>query len=61
MMEINGIVSKANHVGKGYTLMFKFFFIFFFILTSNLNAEIKDKIIQNLKNTSNLDFKLNKM
>ena len=38
--------------------MFKFFFIFFFLfLTSNLNAEIKDKIIQNLKDTSNLDFK----
>ena len=38
--------------------MFKLIYIFFFlILTSNLNAEIKDKIIQNLKNTNNLDFK----
>ena len=26
-------------------------------LTSNLSAEIKDRIIQNLKNTNNLDFK----
>ena len=36
--------------------MFKLIYIFFLILTSNLNAEIKDKIIQNLKNTNNLDF-----
>ena len=31
--------------------------IFFFILTFNSNAEIKEKIIQNLINTKNLDFK----
>ena len=31
--------------------------IIFFVLTFNLNAEIKEKIIQNLKNTKNLDFK----
>ena len=31
--------------------------IIFFILTFNSNAEIKEKIIQNLKNTKNLDFK----
>ena len=31
--------------------------IFFFILTFNSNAEIKEKIIQNLRNTKNLDFK----
>ena len=38
--------------------MFKYFLIFFFLfLNSNLKAEIKDKIIQNLKNTNNLDFK----
>jgi outer membrane lipoprotein-sorting protein len=38
--------------------MLKFFsIIFFFILTFNTNAEIKEKIIQNLKNTKNLDFK----
>jgi len=38
--------------------MLKYFLIFFiFILTSYSNAEIKDKIIQNLKNTNNLDFK----
>ena len=30
---------------------------FFFIFTFNSNAEIKDKIIENLKNTNNLDFK----
>ena len=37
--------------------MLKFALIFFlFILTSFSNAEIKDKIIQNLKNTNNLDF-----
>ena len=31
--------------------------IIFFFLTFNSNAEIKEKIIQNLKNTKNLDFK----
>ena len=38
--------------------MFRFF-IFFLLLTynSNSSAEIKNKIIQNLKNTNNLDFK----
>ena len=38
--------------------MLRFFSIlFYFILSSTLNAEIKDKIIKNLKNTKNLDFK----
>ena len=38
--------------------MLRFFLIFFLsILNSYSNAEIKDKIIQNLKNTKNLDFK----
>ena len=38
--------------------MLRYFFIFFLlILNANSNAEIKDKIIQNLKNTYNLDFK----
>ena len=38
--------------------MLRFFIIFFLlILTSYSNAEIKDGIIQNLKNTNNLDFK----
>ena len=38
--------------------MLRYFQIFFlFILTSISNAEIKDSIIQNLKNTENLDFK----
>ena len=31
--------------------------IIFFVLTFKSNAEIKEKIIQNLKNTKNLDFK----
>ena len=31
--------------------------IIFFVLTFNSNAEIKEKVIQNLKNTKNLDFK----
>ena len=31
--------------------------IIFFVLTFNSNAEIKEKIIQNLKNIKNLDFK----
>ncbi len=36
----------------------RYFIIFFlFISTSISNAEIKDEIIQNLKNTDNLDFK----
>ena len=38
--------------------MFRFSLIFFLsIFTSFSNAEIKNKIIQNLKNTNNLDFK----
>ena len=38
--------------------MFKFYLIFFFlILITNLNADNKQKIIENLKNTKNLDFK----
>ena len=38
--------------------MLRYFSIFFLlILTSNSIAEIKNKIIQNLKNTNNLDFK----
>ena len=37
--------------------MLKLFSIFFlFILTFNSNAEIKDRIIQNLKDTNNIDF-----
>ncbi len=34
-----------------------FLILFFFIATSLSNAEIKDKIVQNLKDTENLDFK----
>ncbi len=38
--------------------MFKYFFIFIFIiLLSNTQASNKDKIIENLKNTENLNFK----
>ena len=38
--------------------MLKYFsIVFLFILTYNSNADIKKKIIQNLKNTKNLDFK----
>ncbi len=38
--------------------MLRFFSTFFFlVLTFNANAEIKEKIIQNLKNTKNLNFK----
>jgi outer membrane lipoprotein-sorting protein len=38
--------------------MLKYFLIFFLlILTSYSNADIKNKIIQNLENTNNLDFK----
>ena len=38
--------------------MLRFFLIIiFFFLTLSSNAEIKEKIIQNLKNTKNLDFK----
>ena len=37
--------------------MLRLFSIFFYIIISfNSNAEIKDRIIQNLKNTNNLDF-----
>ena len=38
--------------------MLRYFLIFFlFVSTSISNAEIKEKIIQNLKKTKNLDFK----
>ena len=38
--------------------MFKYFSLFFILFfVFNSNAEIKDKIIMNLKNTNNLDFK----
>ena len=38
--------------------MLRYFLIFFlFVFTSISKAEIKDKIVQNLKNTENLDFK----
>ena len=38
--------------------MLRFYLIFFFfILSFNSNADIKNKIIQNLKNTNNLNFK----
>jgi len=38
--------------------MLRYFLIFFLsILSSYSNAEIKDEIIQNLRNTNNLDFK----
>ena len=38
--------------------MFQYFRIILFILiTSNVQAEIKEKIIQNLENTNNLDFR----
>ena len=37
--------------------MLKFLIFFIFILTLKSNAEIKEKIIQNLKNTNNLNFK----
>ena len=37
--------------------MLRLFSIFFYLIISfNSNAEIKDRIIQNLKNTDNLDF-----
>jgi len=38
--------------------MLRYFLIFFlFIFSSVSNAEIKDKILQNLKDTENLDFR----
>jgi outer membrane lipoprotein-sorting protein len=38
--------------------MLRFFLtIIFFFLTLNSNADVKKEIIQNLKNTQNLDFK----
>ena len=38
--------------------MLRYFLIFFFFISSSFsNAEIKDKIVQNLKDTENLDFK----
>ena len=38
--------------------MLRYFLIFFlFVSTSISNAEVKEKIIQNLKDTKNLDFK----
>ena len=38
--------------------MLRYFIIFFLFISSSIsNAEIKNKIVQNLKNTENLDFK----
>jgi len=37
--------------------MLRFYLIFFFFLSLNSYADIKNKIIKNLKNTSNLNFK----
>ena len=38
--------------------MLRYFLIFFLLISTSIsNAEIKDKIVQNLKNTKNLDFK----
>ena len=37
--------------------MLRYILIFFFILTINSSAEIKEKIIKNLKEINNLDFK----
>ena len=38
--------------------MLRYFLIFFFLISGSIsNAEIKDKIVQNLKDTENLDFK----
>ena len=38
--------------------MLKYYLIFFLFLSASIsNAEIKDKIVQNLKDTENLDFK----
>ena len=37
--------------------MLRYIVIFFFILTINSSAEIKEKIIKNLKETNNLEFK----
>ena len=38
--------------------MLRYFLIFFLFVSNTIsNAEIKDKIVQNLKNTENLDFK----
>ena len=38
--------------------MLRYFLLFFLFVSNTIsNAEIKDKIVQNLKNTENLDFK----
>ena len=37
--------------------MLRFFIVFFFILAFDSNAEIKQKIIKNLNNITNIDFK----
>ena len=37
--------------------MLRYLIIFFFIFLSNSSADIKNKIIQNLITTDNLDFK----
>ena len=60
MMEADGIVSKANHVGKRE--MFKiFFFIFFFAFIYQQMQIIRKNILNNLKNTNNLILNLNKI
>ena len=56
MMEAEGIVSSANHVGKRMFLNEKNFLTFFYIADNNLFASIKDNIIQKFINIENLTF-----
>ena len=53
------LLAKQIMLAKEMFFNVKIFFNFFFFifLTLNSNAEIKNKIIKNLKNTNNLDFK----
>ena len=52
------LLVKQIMLAKEMCFNVKIFFNFFLFISSSFsNAEIKDKIIQNLKNTDNIDFK----
>ena len=59
MMEENGVVSKANHVGKREILKMKriaALLLYIFLFQNNLYASNKENISKNLTETNNISF-----
>ena len=57
MMEKMALLVKQIMWEKRRPLMLRYFLIFFYYIYLYIKAEIKDKIVQNLKDTENLNFK----